>query len=327
MLLNIRILIALSLVVVFSLTINARPSALNKTNHAISSIHLGDEETTVNLSDFGAAGDGVADDGPALQAALDALAASGGGTLVVPSGRYAIITPVEKDFSGISNITIIGAEPTPDSGSENPSRGLGLSSEFIVRVGQTNTALGIIGVRNFLVQDITFIGDPLVTTDCKSTLFLSEIESAIVRHCEFYGLAAIVDGGAIVYAYHSSLTVEDSAFLGCSTATSNYSSVIQNITWRGINVTGTRFIDYGNRPDFFSKTPLSPPNSWISIGDAAVADATSLRREVVLRDLFLDEGVFNGIACFPAFYSSTKTPINLVLISGIQMNVNNLQSN
>ena len=48
-------------------------------------------------------GDGMADDGPALQAALDALAAAGGGTLIVPAGRYAIITPVAKDFGGIAD--------------------------------------------------------------------------------------------------------------------------------------------------------------------------------------------------------------------------------
>ncbi|HEX8352419.1 MAG TPA: glycosyl hydrolase family 28-related protein, partial [Pyrinomonadaceae bacterium] len=47
---------------------------------------------TLVLTDFGAAGDGVTDDGPALQAALDALAAAGGGTLLVPAGRYAIVT-------------------------------------------------------------------------------------------------------------------------------------------------------------------------------------------------------------------------------------------
>lgn len=35
----------------------------------------------LNLADFDAVGDGVADDGPALQRALDALADAGGGTL------------------------------------------------------------------------------------------------------------------------------------------------------------------------------------------------------------------------------------------------------
>src|ERR1044071_782374 len=231
MLLKPRFLLILSFVVVCVLTANARPSAAATANHAVTSGRVSAEENTFSLQDFGAVGDGVADDGPALQAALDALAAAGGGTLVVPAGRYAIITPVEKDFSGVSNLTIIGAEPTSDDGSGGYGGGLGLSSEFFVRVGETQTALSIIGVRNFLIQDITFIGNPDVMRDCKLTLSLFEIDSAIVRHCEFYGLGAIVNNGAIVFAYHSDLTVEDSAFLGCATATSNYSSVIQNINW------------------------------------------------------------------------------------------------
>jgi hypothetical protein len=318
MLLKVRFLFALSLVVLFSLTANA--------GNATAKFRTSPVAGSVNLQDFGAVGDGIADDGPALQSALDSLAALGGGTLIVPSGRYAIITPVEKNFEGIASITLIGAEPAPDSGSGGVARGLGLTSEFVVRVGQTNTALSIAGVGNLLIQDITFIGNPEVEKDCQRVLVLSEIEKAIIRHCEFYGLGAIVDGGAIVYAFHSNLTVENSAFLGCSTATSNHSAVIQNISWRGITITGTRFIDYGRRANFFSKTTLSPPNSWISIGNAAAADATSARREVVLRDLFLDEGVFNGISCYPTFYSSVYTPINLIFISGVRMNVNNLRS-
>src|SRR6476661_7436115 len=66
---------------------------------------------TVSLSDFGAVGDGVADDGPALQAALDSLAANGGGTLLVPAGKYAIATPVSVNFSGAGpSISIKGVE-------------------------------------------------------------------------------------------------------------------------------------------------------------------------------------------------------------------------
>lgn len=324
--LKIRLLIVLSFVVVCTLTVNARLSAATAANRAVRSSGVNTQENTISLQDFGAIGDGVADDGPALQAALDALADAGGGTLIVPAGRYAIITPVEKNFYGVSNVTIIGAGPIPDDGSGGYGSGLGLSSEFFVAVGETNTALSIIGVKNFLIQDITFIGNPAVIRDCRITLSVTNVDRAIVRHCEFYGLGAIVDDGAIVYAYQSNLTVEDSAFLGCSTATSSRSAVIQNISWRGITITGTRFIDYGNRADYFSKTTLSPPNSWISIGNAAEADANSSRREVVLRDLFLDEGVYNGISCFPSFFSSNSTPINLVFMSGIQMNVNNLAS-
>lgn len=44
----------------------------------------------VNVKDFGAAGDGVADDTNKIQNALDALAAAGGGTLVFPLGTYRV---------------------------------------------------------------------------------------------------------------------------------------------------------------------------------------------------------------------------------------------
>src|SRR6185369_8043897 len=53
---------------------------------------------TLNLADFGAVGDGVADNGPAFQSAIDALAAAGGGTLLVPAGKFLVATPVVKDF-------------------------------------------------------------------------------------------------------------------------------------------------------------------------------------------------------------------------------------
>jgi polygalacturonase len=41
-----------------------------------------------NVRDFGAAGDGQALDTAAIQAAIDACAARGGGTVLVPAGGY-----------------------------------------------------------------------------------------------------------------------------------------------------------------------------------------------------------------------------------------------
>ncbi len=43
--------------------------------------------TTVDIRDHGAVGDGVVNDADAIQAAIDAVAASGGGTVLVPAGR------------------------------------------------------------------------------------------------------------------------------------------------------------------------------------------------------------------------------------------------
>jgi len=45
---------------------------------------------TVSVKDFGAKGDGVTDDGPAIRAAIAALKAADGGTLFFPSGEYLV---------------------------------------------------------------------------------------------------------------------------------------------------------------------------------------------------------------------------------------------
>src|SRR5690606_10759765 len=45
-----------------------------------------------NVRDFGAVGDGVTDDSTAIQAALDAANAAGGGEVYIPDGVYAIKT-------------------------------------------------------------------------------------------------------------------------------------------------------------------------------------------------------------------------------------------
>lgn len=279
---------------------------------------------SVSLTDFGAIGDGITDDGPALQAALDALALAGGGTLNVPAGRYAIITPVAKNFSGLAqSITILGATPVPVV-STNIARGLGLTSEFVIKVGKTQGALFLSNLDDLLIQDVTFIGVNKVANDAKITLSLSEIAHAIVRHCEFYGLSSQVAGGAIVYAHHTDLKMEDSAFLGCGTPSGYNASIIQNIWWRGITITGTRFIDYGVRYQYYGKTPMAAPYSWISIGNASTPDAISARREVVLRDVFLDEGAYIGVSSKPGWYLPASAPIDLIFISGLRMNVTNL---
>ncbi len=50
-----------------------------------------------NIRNFGAVGDGVATDTAAVQSAVDACAASGGGTVVVPAGRYLVGTVELRD--------------------------------------------------------------------------------------------------------------------------------------------------------------------------------------------------------------------------------------
>jgi hypothetical protein len=52
----------------------------------------------VSVQDFGAVGDGVANDTAAIQAAIDAISAAGGGNILLPAGTYMVSTIVPKDY-------------------------------------------------------------------------------------------------------------------------------------------------------------------------------------------------------------------------------------
>ena len=284
---------------------------------------------TFNLRDFGATGDGATDDAPAFQKALDALATAGGGTLFIPEGKYVIATPVSKDFNGLaSTITITGVESLtipapPTAGGDQLCLGLDLATEVHPQTGFDNVAISISGLQHLIVKDIAFVGNPSVVTDAQITLFLTDIDKAQLKHNEFYGLASLYPGGGIVKAVRSDLEISLSKFLG-STATSGwYIPLVENLEWRGITVTDTTFLDYGCRPDFFSKTGIAPPISWINVGNAAPPTITSPRREVVLRNVFMDEGGFWGLSVLPYRYQPESAPIDLVYVTGLYMNVSN----
>ncbi|QCO99587.1 hypothetical protein FCN77_20085 [Arthrobacter sp. 24S4-2] len=58
-----------------------------------------------DVRDYGAKGDGVTDDQPAIQAAITAAGIAGRGTVFVPEGRFVCFTPISIP----SNVTIEGA--------------------------------------------------------------------------------------------------------------------------------------------------------------------------------------------------------------------------
>jgi hypothetical protein len=285
-----------------------------------------------SLTDFGAVGNGVADDGPALQNALNAIGAAGGGTLFVPAGRYAIITPVHKNFTGLaSDVSILGVEsstpvPPPNSDGQTLSHGLDLTSEFAPRTGPQGIAINITGLQRLLIKDIVFIGTPGVETDALITLALFNIGEATIRHCEFYGLASLSPGGSIVQSAGSGLVLEQSVFLGCAANSGVNSPIVQNLEWKSITVTEAIFIDYGQRAELFGKLNLGAPFSWINVGNATNPQSDSPRREVVIRNVFLDEGGFIGLSSTPYRYLPVSAPIDLLSVSGLYMNVSNLGS-
>lgn len=66
-----------------------------------------------NVRDFGAAGDGITDDRAACQAAIDACAASGGGTVYFPAGTYLCsqngVLGYSLVINALSGVTLLGS--------------------------------------------------------------------------------------------------------------------------------------------------------------------------------------------------------------------------
>src|SRR5436190_11083173 len=120
------------------------------------------------LTSFGAAGDGSANDAPALQAALNAAAAAGGGTIFISSGHYALATPVSKIFHGeIVSIQGLASDRVfaPD---DAEAAGLDLASDLLPKTGD-QTAINISGLYSLTVRDISFTGTPDELTDAFTT--------------------------------------------------------------------------------------------------------------------------------------------------------------
>lgn len=293
------------------------------------------QNNIVNLADFEAVGDGVTDDGPALQRALDALAEAGGGTLLVPAGLYLIQTPVVKDFAGLQSVRVnIQGVPSdtmpapPTAGGEQLAGSLDLVSEFIPATGFSDSAITLRNLDYLTIEHLAFTGRETKDTDAFITIFLSDINHATIRHSEFYGvstfgLVAGLGGGNIVRAVRSELSIESTVFLGCTANSGSYAPIVENIEWKRFSISNSIFIDYGLR-SFFGKMGLGAPLSWINFGGVAPRTQDSPRREVVVRETFFDEGGWIGITAFPHFWGTPVDPIDLIYISGLKMNVSNL---
>lgn len=290
------------------------------------------QNSQFNLADFDAAGDGVNDDGPALQRALDAVAEAGGGTLFIPKGIYKIQTPVMRDFAGV-DVNIVGVPSDtmpapPTAGGDDLARSLDLQSEFIPATGENDSAITLLNANNVTVEHLAFTGTETSVTDAYITLLFSDVNHATVRHCEFYGVSTFGSilgsgGGNVIRAVRSELSIESTVFLGCTANSGTYAPIVENFHWKRFSISNSIFIDYGLR-SFFGKMGLGAPLSWINFGSVAPRTPESPRREIIVRDTFLDEGGWVGITAFPHHWGEPIDAFDLVYISGLKMNVSNM---
>ena len=156
----------------------------------------GYESSGISVKNFGAVGDGVTDDGSAIQAAMD-YCQQNKVDLIFPSGKYMISYPLIYRNNGFYNYSIIGS---------------GGSSEIVLT---TNNRSGIIGNDAFGI-DVNQNAAIVVVTDTNQSkycrisglrfsttanadhgIFLSITENSLITDCFFEGFKnGIYDSGS-----------------------------------------------------------------------------------------------------------------------------------
>ncbi len=137
----------------------------------------------VSVKDFGAVGNGVADDTAAIQAALDAGA---GKSVFLPAGTYntsAVLTVSSNtSFFGEGNTSVISVQPTASTSTVN--NGIFAGSSASSRTGITISRLKLLGTNEVAISSA---GPPPVTTayargiTCERSNFLTIQDCEIVK--------------------------------------------------------------------------------------------------------------------------------------------------
>jgi hypothetical protein len=166
----------------------------------------------INVRDMGAIGDGQANDGPAIQSAINGAVAAGGDTILFPRGRYRFTAPLSlADARNVHLIGEAGSAAAPQRGDGIPRDDSELRYE-----GSTGPAIDLASA-----QGITFSRLRVrYTTQLNSVLIRAGHSSAnrdardlVFESCAFEGAqfnsATIFDGNRSI-----NLTFRDCAFRG-----------------------------------------------------------------------------------------------------------------
>jgi len=251
----------------------------------------------LDLRDYGAVGDNKTDDGPALQKAMDALAAAGGGRLVIPPGKFLLKTPARTNFLGKASAVRI--------------EGSGSAGQLVVNVGKGATAVRLDNLDHLTVEGVTFVGMPKPRKQVDATIAIAVScgEVTTFRDCNFFG----VSSESVLFASQTNLLASRCAFLGCDGA----GGVIRNHQWRGVRVEDCRFIDYGGLNGAYHDID-GPTLAWLLCEDPAGYPVVGVRQQncVTVRNTIMDEGTEKGI-----FVNPTEYRVAWVHIDGLEDNV------
>ena len=151
---------------------------------------------TINVKEHGATGDGTTDDSTAIQAAIDALPASGG-TVYFPPGTYIIPKTVGLTCA-VSNVRFVGDAA-------------GSVIKISLAAGDTKPLFDIASASDIVVENLTFDGNASIMAGFSPALLRIKQSSKVsVRGCRFLNST----GNGIVLTDAASVWINGNYFQG-----------------------------------------------------------------------------------------------------------------
>lgn len=274
-----------------------------------------ESSTSVTMADNAAhtvTGKGVSwgtDNGPAFQAALDALPLDGPAVLYVPPGTYLVTTAVSKNFNGLRSVRITGAGTATRV---IPATGAGAHAFTIQNGG--------FGVE---IDHLVFHGTPGTGQDADS-VFNMEGGVAHIHHVQFLGVACVGAQGGVLRVTGDTLV--EHCYFGGSIATADNPVVGAVEGWTKLVVRDCSFFDWGILDGYqHSKTPLGNTGAWV--GALGTPDElVDAQKQGVLRvqDCRMDEGAIHLVKVMPGIDAGRI--VQHVHVSGVRGNLSVVSS-
>ena len=172
----------------------------------------------VSVKDFGAVGDGITNDSPAVQAAIDYLLADiNRNTLYFPSGTYYLNTTVSIKFETTRSLRLIGTSSagfvSQRPGGSRITGASGLAALFLLTKTDPSTGGGFA----FECENLNFDGNSTaVVSAIKNVLGGFPARPFVIRSCSFTGfqkaLSSDITSGTINNTGISNASITDSSF-------------------------------------------------------------------------------------------------------------------
>jgi hypothetical protein len=210
---------------------------------------------TVSVKDFGAVGNGVADDTAAIQKAIDYVGSIGGGVVHIPAGTYAVgktSAPYNPAITGSFDRDVILDVQNDNITLQGDGRGATVLTNTItnttaarlIKIGRRID--GSIFVDNVAVQDMTLIGtyvsgtpSSTVTNTGIDVSGLSgvgctniKLQRLEIKNCGGYGIGFQRDGfiDCLISDVQIDTVSNDGIDFKMDTNNSGYGNIVENVT-------------------------------------------------------------------------------------------------